>query len=255
MQINQLRSQGSSEATDALWALANGPSCLVHQYSGCMVNGIRFVTIDRDNRHKSQNSRVVVEGDHNEKNIDFFDYLTNIFGLSYINGSEVVLFKCEWYNTGHKTKINIEAHVTSIYVGDRWYEEDPFVLPNQVNQVFYVNDTKLGRNWKVVEWVKHWGVWDVQERDEESEENVINEPYQQEEAIETVSVSVAEDFSFCYTRDDIEPDIILEDNEPAADGDEPIAGDGGDEDETLAEYINEEETDQSDLDIDSDMEL
>ena len=62
-------------------------------------------------------------------------------------------------------------------------------------------------------------------------------------------------FSFCYTRDDIEPDIIHENNEPAADGDEPIADDGGDKDETLAEYINEEETDQSDPDIDSDMEL
>lgn len=255
MQMNQLRSQGSPEATDSLWALANGPSCLVHQYSGCRVNGVRFVTIDRDNRHKSQNSGVVVEGDHNEERIDFFGYLTNIFGLSYINGSEVVLFKCEWYNTGHKSKINIEAHVTSIYVRDRWYEEDPFVLPNQVNQVFYVNDTKLGPNWKVVERVKHRGVWDVQERDEEKEQNVINEPYQQEEAIETVPVSIAEDFSFCYTRDDMEPDIIPEDNEPAADGDEPIAGDGGDEDETLAEYINEEETDQSDPDIDSDMEL
>ncbi|XXG85476.1 hypothetical protein AAC387_Pa11g0548 [Persea americana] len=124
-----------------------------------------------------------------------------------------------------------------------------------VNQVFYINDTKLGPNWKVVERVKHWGVSDVQERDEEKEQNVINEPYQQKEAIETISVSVADYFSFCYTRDDIEPDIIHEDNEPAADGDEPIADDGGDEDETLAEYINEEETDQSDPDIDSDMQL
>ncbi|XXG43353.1 hypothetical protein AAC387_Pa01g3406 [Persea americana] len=44
--INQLRSQGSPEATYALWALANDPSCLVHQYSGCRVNGVRFVTVD-----------------------------------------------------------------------------------------------------------------------------------------------------------------------------------------------------------------
>ena len=92
MMINQLRSQGSPEATDALWALANGPSCLEHRYSGCRVNGVRFVIVDRDNHHKSQNSRVVVQGDHNEESVDFFGYLTNIFGLSYINGSEVVLF-------------------------------------------------------------------------------------------------------------------------------------------------------------------
>ena len=52
--------------------------------------------------------------------------------------------------------------------------------------MFYYNDTKLGPNWKVVEQVKRWGVWDVQEQDEEKEQNVINKPYQQEEVIETV---------------------------------------------------------------------
>ncbi|XXG48067.1 hypothetical protein AAC387_Pa02g2604 [Persea americana] len=106
-----------------------------------------------------------------------------------------------------------------------------------------------------MERVKHRGIWDVQEQDEGKKQNVINEPYQQEEVIEVVSVFVAGDFSFCYTRDDTEPDIIPAGNEPASDGDEPIADDHVDEDETLAEYINEEETDQFDPDIDHDMGL
>ena len=87
MQINQLRSKWSPEAANALWALENGPNCLMHQYSGCGVNSVQVVTRRCNNCHKSQNSRVVVEGDQNEESIDFFGYLTNIFGLSYINGS------------------------------------------------------------------------------------------------------------------------------------------------------------------------
>ena len=254
MQMNQLRSQGSRYATDELWALANGPNCLVHQYSGCMVNGVRFLTRDRDNRHKSQNSGLVVEGEHDGQIIDFFGYVSIIYELTYINGSKVVLFKCEWYNTGRKDRLHIDAHVTTIDVRGRWFEEDPFALPNQVNQVFYVNDTKLGPNWKVVERVKHRGIWDVPKRDEDSGQNVTNEPYQQEETNESVSVPVQEDFSFPYTRDDIEPEIILDDDEPTASRDEPIADNGDNEDDTLAEYVNEDETDQSEADIDSDME-
>ncbi|XXG85729.1 hypothetical protein AAC387_Pa11g0760 [Persea americana] len=177
--MNQLRSQGSRYATDELWAVANDPNCLVHQYSGCMVNAVRFLTRDRDNRHKSQNSGLVVEGEHDGQIIDFFGYVSIIYELTYINGSKVVLFKCEWYNTGRKDRIHIDAHVTTVDVRGRWYEEDPFALPNQ---------------------------------------------------------------------------IILDDDEPTVSRDEPIADNGDNEDDTLAEYLNEDETDQSEADIDSDME-
>ena len=67
----------------------------MHQYSGCGVNSVQVVTRRCNNCHKSQNSRVVVEGDQNEENNDFFGYLTNIFELSCINGSKVVLFNCD----------------------------------------------------------------------------------------------------------------------------------------------------------------
>lgn len=50
-------------------------------------------------------------------------------------------------------------------------------------------------------------------------------------------------FSFPYTRDDIEPEIIHEDDEPTAGHDEPIADNGDNEDDTLVEYVNEDETD------------
>ena len=64
--MNSLRVNGSPEATNQLWALANGPNLLVKEYSVCIVNDIRFHTRDFDNRCISQNSGVFVEGDHEE---------------------------------------------------------------------------------------------------------------------------------------------------------------------------------------------
>uniref|UniRef100_A0A2N9GFL9 Nudix hydrolase domain-containing protein n=1 Tax=Fagus sylvatica TaxID=28930 RepID=A0A2N9GFL9_FAGSY len=41
--INKLRVDGSLEATDQLWSLANGPNLLVKKYSACIVNGAKQV--------------------------------------------------------------------------------------------------------------------------------------------------------------------------------------------------------------------
>ena len=64
--------------------------------------------------------------------------------MNYILGHRVVLFQCEWFNTGSNKTLHIDAHFTSIDVKSRWYKDDPFVLPSPVKQVFYVDDTKLG---------------------------------------------------------------------------------------------------------------
>ncbi|KAI8530402.1 hypothetical protein RHMOL_Rhmol11G0055700 [Rhododendron molle] len=40
--MNRLRVEESPEATDELWSLANGPNLLVKEYSGCIINGVRF---------------------------------------------------------------------------------------------------------------------------------------------------------------------------------------------------------------------
>ena len=38
-----------------------------------------------------------------------------------------------------------------------------FILPSQVRQVFYLQDTKLGERWKIVQSIQHRGVFDVPE--------------------------------------------------------------------------------------------
>ncbi|XP_058217220.1 uncharacterized protein LOC131328268 [Rhododendron vialii] len=44
----------------------------------------------------------------------------------------------------------VDAHCSSIDVKSQWYKDDPFVFPSQVQQVFYIADTKLGNNYRFV---------------------------------------------------------------------------------------------------------
>ncbi|XP_058216777.1 uncharacterized protein LOC131327648 [Rhododendron vialii] len=149
--MNELWNQGSPEATDELWSLANGPDALIDTYSGCISNGVQFHTIEHDNRHTSQNSGVLMVGEHEQQTIDFYGFLTKVWELSYLFNHRVVLFQCEWYNTGSSRTMRVDAHCKSIDTSTRWYKDDSFVLPSQVQQVFYIKDTKFGENWKVVE--------------------------------------------------------------------------------------------------------
>ena len=66
-----------------------------------------------------------------------------------------------------------------------WYKNDPFVLAIQVQQVFYINDYKLGSNWKVVNKIYHRHVWDVLEIDNTEESfECVNNIYQENESFD-----------------------------------------------------------------------
>ncbi|XP_028095166.1 uncharacterized protein LOC114295170 [Camellia sinensis] len=99
--INILREEKSPEATNDLWSLANGPNLLVKEYSGFIISGVRFRTREVDNRRKSQNSGVLTEGDHEGVAHEFHGHLCNVWELEYMCHNKVVLFQCEWYNTGN----------------------------------------------------------------------------------------------------------------------------------------------------------
>lgn len=181
-------------------------------YSGCICNGIRFHTKERDNRRKSQNSGLVVQGDHHGMSIDFYGQLNKVWEMTYMFGHRVVLFQCEWFNTGSNRTFRTETHLTTIDVRSRWYQNDPFVLPSQVQQVFYVNDTKLGEHWKVVERFQRRGIWNVPELEDvdpdDNELPIPNDVFQQDETTEIVQISIADSISNTLRRTDIAPDII-----------------------------------------------
>ncbi|XP_057482036.1 uncharacterized protein LOC130768967 [Actinidia eriantha] len=164
--INRLRANNSKVATDDLWSLANGPNLLVKEYSGCIVNGVRFRTRELDNRRKTQNSGVLAVGDYEGKMHNFYGHLINVWEFEYMCQNKVILFQCDWYNTGNAGRnctIRTDKYCTSINVKSRWYQSDPFIFPSHAKQVFYLNDTKWGKPWQVVQLVQQRGVFDVTE--------------------------------------------------------------------------------------------
>ena len=82
---------------DDIFSLACGPNLRIKKYKSCIVNGVRFNTIDRDTNKKSQNSGVMSLGRHNSELIEFYENIKEIIQLDY-NGDDrsVVLFKCDW---------------------------------------------------------------------------------------------------------------------------------------------------------------
>ena len=78
--------------------LGLGPDIRIAKYSGIIINGIRFHTVERDKYRRTQNSGIVVKGEHNSEEIDFYGILTDIIELEYCYGNHVYLFKCDWWN-------------------------------------------------------------------------------------------------------------------------------------------------------------
>ncbi|KAL5579094.1 hypothetical protein UlMin_011536 [Ulmus minor] len=116
------------EVTTELLSLSSKTNMVVSSYPACIVNGVRFVTHDRDVRLRTQNS--------------------------------VVLFRCKWFKCDSKHMVT-ENNITSIDINGEAYKDDQFILASQAKHVFYVADPSRGPNWRVVQHVKHRSIWDI----------------------------------------------------------------------------------------------
>ncbi|KAL0337733.1 UNVERIFIED_CONTAM: hypothetical protein Scaly_2048400 [Sesamum calycinum] len=175
--VEQLHSEGL--ANDELISLANGPDTRVKHYTGCNVNGFRFHTKDRENNKKTQNSGVVVEGEHNKKIIDFYGVVKDIIEVDYLQGAKrVLIFKCDWWNLNDRSGIQMDrnSNITSVNVSKTWYDDQPFVLAYQVRQAFYLQDLKLGKNWHIVEKTQPRGTYEIPNQ-KHIEPNDLEDPY------------------------------------------------------------------------------
>lgn len=142
--------------------LAKGPLRRIRRYPGCIINGHRFRTLKRDGNKKTQNSGIVVKGEHNGEEIYFFGVLNEVIELSYLGQRTVFVFKCDWWDTGHRNGIHIDEHAfLSVNVSRTWYKNDPYILANQAEEIIYLPDTKLGKNWRVVERVQPRHIYDA----------------------------------------------------------------------------------------------
>ena len=78
----------------------------------------------------------------------------------------VVLLRCDWYNLDGTTKsvgINDDGHFRSINIKSFWYKDDPLILVTQARKIFYMRDTSLGKDWRVVQKFKQRDMYDVNE--------------------------------------------------------------------------------------------
>nr|GLL25436.1 uncharacterized protein LOC109154451 [Ipomoea trifida] len=99
--------------------------------------------------------------------------------------------------------IQHDGIVTSIKVSSFWYKNDPYVLASQAKQVFYLNDPKLGLNWRVVQQFQHRHIYDENEvgsilDDKDVESHIVEAiivPFERIEAEEDFVISDDEDES------------------------------------------------------------
>nr|XP_040254317.1 uncharacterized protein LOC120972841 [Aegilops tauschii subsp. strangulata] len=60
------------KVSDDLFALACLPDKRVRVYSACIADGVRYHTVNREEKRKTQNSGIVIEGSHDREIIDFY---------------------------------------------------------------------------------------------------------------------------------------------------------------------------------------
>jgi hypothetical protein len=53
----------------------------VRLYSACIVDGVRYHTVDREKNRNTQNSGIVALGDHDGEDMDFYGQLKSIIRL------------------------------------------------------------------------------------------------------------------------------------------------------------------------------
>ncbi|XP_062075514.1 uncharacterized protein LOC133779583 [Humulus lupulus] len=193
--IKKMNETSSGEAQEDLYAIAMQLDYLICTYTGCIVNGVRYHTKIRDEKHLTQNYGIKVEAEYDGKICDFYGVIDEIWGVHYIYWNKVILFKCFWYNTNEsENRMYTEYHFTSINTSSKWFEDEPFVIANQVSSVFYLDDLKKNKDWKVVQKVNHRHTWDIPSKPEDGEVDdedptIINSEAYQEESSNDIDVN------------------------------------------------------------------
>jgi hypothetical protein len=246
MQIGKMR----NDVCPDLYALACKPDFRVRLYSACVVDSVRYHTVDREKNRKTQNSGIVSEGDHDGNSIDFFGQLKSIIRLQYNSSGgvhrSVVLFRCDWFDLGgRKPGLDDDGHFKSVNTEKFWYKTDPFLLTSQATKVFYVPDTKLKGKWQVVQKFHHRHLWSVKENEQGPGVAVLS--YQDEDSSQ-VPVQEKEGTARSRTRSDQER-VLLEKvivDKLKKHSKEVVPEEIEEVDQTMYQYCSDEDDDDDD---------
>ncbi|XP_042472108.1 uncharacterized protein LOC122054736 [Zingiber officinale] len=155
MHIEELKQTDRRFSNRIQW-LAHGPRKHVISYTGYIINGHRFHTIDVG--RSTQDSGVSVEADtiwqssstdsHTVGRLSYYGVIRDIVLLDYYF-FKVPVFRCDWANPGTGIKMDDGFTLVNLHQGLRTFENDPFILASQAKQVFYSRENDES-NWYVL---------------------------------------------------------------------------------------------------------
>nr|AAM19041.1 putative transposon-like protein RIM2 [Oryza sativa Japonica Group] len=131
---------GNETINQQLAFLARGPSGSIVTFQGYEINGYTFYTRAQDMKSTNQNSVVRIDAmGHDGTTGTYYGAIKDIWELDY-GPLKVPLFRCQWVRlTGGGVTID-DSGMTTVDLNKVGYLDEPFVLANDITQVFYVKD-------------------------------------------------------------------------------------------------------------------
>jgi hypothetical protein len=122
--------------------LARPPSSTICTFQGYEINGNTFYTVTQDKKSTNQNSGVRFDAtDDNGQKETYYGYIEEIWEFDYRPTFKTPLFRCKWVKlTGGGVVVDQKYDMTTVDLNNLAYMDKPFVLVNDVAQVFYMKD-------------------------------------------------------------------------------------------------------------------
>ncbi|CAO2836087.1 unnamed protein product [Amaranthus hypochondriacus] len=228
--IAKLWNEGNKRVNEELLCLSRGSMKSVLTYEGYVANGFRFHTRKRQRKRKTQNSGVMVKGDADSGQRDFYGLLEKVIVLEYDSlkdrtSPRVVMFKCKWFDV-YDDRRGIQRDnfgSTLVNVSRRLKTNEPFALVSQIEQVFYV-PTHNEAQWRIVIKTKPRNYFDFPNDEDDNDDESLWEQVEVQEVDALNENDQIDDDANYPLRDDVEPNFVdidtLEPNEVDADVDE-----------------------------------
>ena len=126
--------------------IAYGPSKSVTSYNGLIVNGYRFHTKDYGQNKATMNSGVCVRGNiYGENDLDYYGIVEDVLELSYLgNHNKVFILQCHWFDPISGVNVDERYGLVDIKYKSRLRSNEPFILAEQAQQVYYTKYPQRG---------------------------------------------------------------------------------------------------------------
>jgi hypothetical protein len=103
---------------------------------------IHFSRLTKIKKSTNHNSGVRFDAVHDNRTKDtYYGYIEEIWELDYEPSFKVPLFRCKWVKlTGGRVVVDQKYGIITVDLNNLAYIDEPFILANDVAQVFYVKD-------------------------------------------------------------------------------------------------------------------